>query len=162
MMFAIYAHLYTAAANTALGLKAEAATSLRTALDLALPDDLYMPFAENADMLPQLKTLSRKKSYRQGVRQIIRLAMAMGKLQNSETSGDAALATSKGRSLLALLTERERELVEHALSGKTYPEIAIALGLAHSTVKRAFIAIHKKLGVNSREQLAAKFDERYS
>lgn len=159
LMFSIYAHLYMAAANTALGLKAEAGTSLRTSLDLALPDELYMPFAENADMLPQLKTLSRKKNYRQGVRQILRLALVMGKIPGCETSDNTAQGAPNGLALLALLTGRERELVEHALSGKTYMEIAVALGLAHSRVKRAFIAINKKLGINSREQLAAKFGE---
>mgnify|MGYP003622705346 CR=1 FL=1 len=56
---------------------------------------------------------------------------------------------------LSLLTRRERELVELSLTGKTYPAVAAALGLAPSTVKRAFGVIRKKLGVHSREQLAA-------
>jgi LuxR family maltose regulon positive regulatory protein len=150
LLFVIYAHLYMAAANSALELKAEADAALRTALDLALPDKLYVPFVENADFLPLLKTLSRKEPYRNDVRQILRLAVTAGKVRTGAQ-------TTSG--ILSLLTRRERQLVRHALDGKTYPTIAAELGLAPSTVKRAFVVIYKKLGVHSREQLAAKVNK---
>lgn len=157
LLFTIYAHIYMAAAHTALDSRTEAEASLRAALDLALPDKLYIPFAENADFLPQLKTLSRKKPYRESVRRIIRLALSIGKLHAGTWHSDMP-PTASGD--LSALTEREREFAEHALGGKTYPEIAAALGLAPTTVKRAFGGIYKKLGVHSREQLAAKFDKK--
>ena len=160
VLFTLYAHIFIAAANTALGKKALADASLNTALELALPDRLYMPFAENADFLPQIKTMSRKKLHREGVRHILRLAVAMGKLSGRAANGNAPQGALDAHSLLALLTKRERELTRFALTGKTYPEIAASLGLAPTTIKRAFITIHKKLGVSSREQLAARFGKK--
>lgn len=164
LMFTVYAYLYLSAAKAGLGRKTEAAESLGAALNLALPDGLYMPFVENAEFLPQLKTLSRKQPYRNGVRRILHLAFSYGKhRQGWPEDGTPAKQCGKQsgkHSALSLLTKRERELVCHALTGKTYPEIAAVLGLAPSTVKRAFGTIHKKLGVNSREQLTSRFGKK--
>ena len=93
-LFSVYAHVYTAVANTALGLEKEAEDSLRTALELALPDRLYLPFAEHVDALPQLRALSETQPDEEHGRQIMRLAWAMkgrGSEENRETrAGHAA------------------------------------------------------------------------
>ena len=150
LMFTVYAHVYMAAAHTALGSRAEADASLRAALDLALPDKLYMPFAENADFLPQLKDLRRKKSLREGVTRILDLSTALEKSRKSIAARYFADDTPP-------LSKRERELVRLALTDMAYKDIAAACGLAPSSVKRYFAALYKKLGISSREQLQRRF-----
>ena len=150
LMFTVYAHIYMAAANTALGRQAEARAALRAALDLALPDKLYMPFAENADFLPQLKDLRRKKSLREGLTRILDLSTALEKSRKSIAARYFADDTPP-------LSKRERELVRLALTDMAYKDIAAACGLAPSSVKRYFAALYKKLGISSREQLQRRF-----
>ncbi len=104
-----------------------------------------------------LKTLGRKKPYREGVRHIIRLAALSGKSPGGPAGEDLPPDASR---LLSLLTRRERELVRRALTDKTYAVIAADTGLAPSTVKRAFATIHKKLGIHNRNQLAALFGKK--
>jgi DNA-binding CsgD family transcriptional regulator len=55
-----------------------------------------------------------------------------------------------------LLSAREREVVEHALSGIETKVIAYDLGLAHSTVRVLMARAAAKLGVNSRRELLDK------
>jgi DNA-binding CsgD family transcriptional regulator len=55
-----------------------------------------------------------------------------------------------------LLSAREREVVEHALSGIETKVIAYDLGLAHSTVRVLLARAAAKLGVNSRRALLDK------
>jgi LuxR family maltose regulon positive regulatory protein len=50
----IYAHIHAAAAWEMRNEAGKAATSLGAALDLALPDALYLPFAENHDRIGRL------------------------------------------------------------------------------------------------------------
>lgn len=149
LMFAIHAHLYIAAASTGLGLRAEADEALRAALDLALPDRLYMPFVENAVFLPQLNAMNREQPLAQGIRHIVSLAASLKTFHKGNT-------VHRLRGDISLLTRRERELAQLSLTGMTFKEIAAALNLAPSTVKRAFATMYKKLGINSREQLACK------
>ncbi|HEX5589682.1 MAG TPA: LuxR C-terminal-related transcriptional regulator [Candidatus Limnocylindrales bacterium] len=68
----------------------------------------------------------------------------------------AARATSERP---AILTPRERELVELVGRGLTNPEIARRLGLGRPTVARLLSNAMLKLGVDSRAQLAARLPE---
>lgn len=59
-LFEIYACVYIAAAYRMLGNESAARAALRQALKVALPDQLYMPFAMNSDFLePLLKVEAR-------------------------------------------------------------------------------------------------------
>jgi DNA-binding CsgD family transcriptional regulator len=51
------------------------------------------------------------------------------------------------------LTEREREIVEHLLSGNSNAEIAEALFISVGTVKNHVYNVYRKLGVRTRGQL---------
>ena len=53
-MATIYGSILTSAARMAQGKPREAVAALKTALDMALPDGLYMPFAENRALLGSL------------------------------------------------------------------------------------------------------------
>ncbi|GAU08432.1 LuxR C-terminal-related transcriptional regulator [Desulfoplanes formicivorans] len=146
LLFTIHAHLFMAAGNTGLGFWAEAEAALFSALDLALPDRLYMPFVTIAVFLPQLKSLKTHKTYGHGIRRILQLSFSFEKARNSIVSRYFCEET-------LLLTPRERELVQLAMTGMTYKKIAAATGLAPNSVKRYFATLYKKLGVSSREQL---------
>ncbi len=53
------------------------------------------------------------------------------------------------------LTDREAEVLELVISGRSNPEIAGSLAIARSTVKRHLEAIYRKFGVRSRAQAVA-------
>ena len=55
--------------------------------------------------------------------------------------------------LLIKLSNREREVVEHLLSGRTNREIADHLEISERTVKNHLWKIYKKMGVETRTQL---------
>ncbi|SBW00865.1 LuxR family Bacterial regulatory protein [uncultured delta proteobacterium] len=149
-LFTLYAHIYTAAARTAMGRQAEAEASLRAALALALPDGLYLPLAVNAAFLPQLKKLGQESALHEGVARILGMAAGLGKARK------AIFAECFGENGVPSLTKREAELVRLGLSGMPYREIAAATGLAPSSVKRYFATLYKKLGVNNRAELIAR------
>ncbi len=51
-----------------------------------------------------------------------------------------------------LFSEREKEVMEHLLQGKSNKQIALALGISASTVEYHLKNVYKKLGVNSRTE----------
>ena len=71
--------------------------------------------------------------------------------------GQGAAAKPAGGGELAILTERELELLEHVAAGAGDKEIAEALGLSRSTVKNALLVIYQKWRVRSRTEAAVKF-----
>ena len=71
--------------------------------------------------------------------------------------GQEAAAKPAGGGELAILTERELELLEHVAAGAGDKEIAEALGLSRSTVKNALLVIYQKWRVRSRTEAAVKF-----
>jgi DNA-binding CsgD family transcriptional regulator len=60
----------------------------------------------------------------------------------------------KERSLLDKLTARESEIVTRFANGETYSAIAAALSLAPATVRNHLSRCYRKLGVNSKAELA--------
>ncbi|MFT4302495.1 MAG: LuxR C-terminal-related transcriptional regulator [Desulfovibrio sp.] len=163
LLFAIYAGIYQAAALLAMGKNTEAANTLRQALETALPDGLYMPFAENGDFLApllagngdteygnmtEMSSLRTMSPYCSGLAAIRRLTAAWQKSRN----GMVTRHFSRGKSPL---TKRELQLARLAASGKSYAAIATELYIAPTTVKKIFANIHKKLGIHSRSEIAA-------
>ena len=60
------------------------------------------------------------------------------------------------RNALELLTVREREVVERAMSGSHNKEIAYDLGVCDSTIRVLVSRAASKLGVRTRRELVAK------
>lgn len=60
------------------------------------------------------------------------------------------------------LSEREREVLELMLEGKTATEIAESLIIAHGTAKAHINNIYKKVGIHTREELLAMIPGRLS
>lgn len=62
--------------------------------------------------------------------------------------------------LPASLTDAELSIAHLSLAGLTNPQIAAARGRSPSTVAKQINAIYRKLGVQSRTELAARIAER--
>jgi len=70
----IYSDIYITAANSALSHKDEAAAHLESALDMALPDNILIPFAENAGFIMDILTrLAADERYTESVARIMEL-----------------------------------------------------------------------------------------
>ena len=70
----IYSDIYLAAANSALSRKDEAAAYLESALDMALPDNILIPFAENAGFIMDILTrIAADERYAESVARIMEL-----------------------------------------------------------------------------------------
>ena len=61
---------------------------------------------------------------------------------------------------LSMITSREREVLDHALTGATYSTIADALFISVATVHSHMQSIRRKLGVHSRAELIAQYGRR--
>jgi DNA-binding CsgD family transcriptional regulator len=68
-------------------------------------------------------------------------------------SGQRDVSGKKKDGILAPLSTREREVVDHLLSGMTNREIADRLEISERTVKNHLWKIYKKMGVETRTQL---------
>ena len=134
----VYAHIYCAQALSAMGRKEEAAERLQAALDLAIPDRLYLPFAENYDGLRYM--LPMAKLHRADLKAIMDLAPVYQKSGTAEA--EPAAFTPRERSIHYLLRE-----------DLTNKEIAARLNLSPNTVRNIISGMMQKRGVSTRVQL---------
>ena len=161
LFFQIHAHLFIAAARHGLGQKEVAVSELTKALEMALPDKLYMPFVENFDLLEPLlqSDVLGKAFFHKNIESFESISHLCDSWQKNVRRIQATyFATSKSP-----LTKRELELARLAISGKKYKEIAEILGIAPSTVKRAFATMYAKLGIKGQFELKTylqKYDNR--
>jgi LuxR family maltose regulon positive regulatory protein len=144
----IYQLILLAAAKRADGFEKEAGDYLKDALALALPDRVYLPFAEyGSHILPVIEKIREEKdSGREQMDALIALCrrqIAGVEALRKALAGEKAVLTPRQREI-ALLT-RER------LSAK---EIADKLFITENTVKSAQRIIYDKLGVHSKSQLS--------
>ncbi|MDR1397921.1 MAG: LuxR C-terminal-related transcriptional regulator [Desulfarculales bacterium] len=143
-LFFIHAHIYIAAAYHGLGEGRQAGTALRTALDAALPDKLFMPFVEcGDDILPLLRALKRGRR-RLDIQRILELASDW---------------KTRLQSLPQALSAAERELLHLAGQGQSLKEIAARRLLSHGRVKNIFAGLYKRFRVHGRAELLARLAE---
>jgi len=144
----IYIHIYVAAANEKLFRRQEALWALKQGLDMALPDNIIMPFVENADLIePLLEELRGKGIYREEIVKIIKLSK---KYQQAIVAMNKTICREAAKPKLA---DREREIALLVVDGLTNREIAAGLSISENTVKTQLKRIFEKLGVNSRALL---------
>jgi DNA-binding CsgD family transcriptional regulator len=74
---------------------------------------------------------------------------------NIRTNGDAASLNSRERDLLATLTAREIEVLQHLAGGRTNQQIADTLFISKNTVARHVLILCGKLEVQNRTEAAA-------
>jgi LuxR family maltose regulon positive regulatory protein len=138
----IYIKLYMTQALEALGKRPKALEVLKDALAIALPDGVYLPFAENYD----------------GIKKLLPDALCESKAR--EKIGALARVLKDGLRVLGrqtpTLSPREREVLLLVEEGMTNPMIAKRLNVSLSTVKATVSSILSKKGVSSRELLKTK------
>ncbi len=142
----VYYCIYIACAKISTGDQADAVKHLHKALDIALADQIYLPFAEHWMWLTNvLLKMKPTLADQQGIDRIISMC---AKQRLGVTRIRKALSKSK-----KTLTARELEIVQLVKQGKTNKEIADMLFVTPETVKMALKKIFLKLNVRSRFQL---------
>lgn len=140
-----YHLIFLARAKMDEGRGKEAAVHLRGALAIALPDRVYMPFAEHGDaLLPLLEQVQMPPEYK-GMEELTAFCARYAR-------GVKAIRASldKGNSLL---TPREKEVAMLARERLSSREIAAELFVSANTAKTLLKSVYRKLGVNSKAQL---------
>lgn len=141
----VYSYIYLSAANSQIFREGAAATELLKALDIAMPDKVYMPFVENCDYIkPVLEQLYREDKHRSDISKILEL-FEIYKRSVEKMSKEIFSAKEKPS-----LTDREKQIAQLAAEGMTNKEISEKLNISTNTVKTVLKAIFQKLDVNSR------------
>ncbi|MDN5300364.1 MAG: LuxR family transcriptional regulator, maltose regulon positive regulatory protein [Clostridiales bacterium] len=153
LLGSIYTYLYAAAANWKLKRVDAARADLEKALSIAMPDQLYMPFVENADYLePLLKERLFSEQFREDAERVL-------ELYQSYASAKEAVKQKYFPEEKDKLTEREYEVALLASQGHTNKEIADKLYISQNTVKFALKSIFAKLSIKSRALLKQHFND---
>ena len=144
----IYTRLICASSYHDLGIDTMAVHHLDAAIQLALPDKLYMPLAEYRRQLDFLMDERLSRVQPEACTQVKALNKAWlkgwTKLQSLE----------RGRQISNDLTAREREVAKHAAFGLSNKEIAERLNISVNTVKQSLRTAMDKTGAMRRSELA--------
>ena len=147
-MALLYGSILTAAAWRARGKTQQAVSALKSALATALPDGLYMPFAENRDLLGPLLAEHCPEQARGRI-------AALGSAQ--EAGAAEVLRNLYLKNIPFDLTEREYEVAKLAAQGLRNQAIAQALFISENTVKKHLKTVFQKMEVSDRGSLQEKW-----
>jgi LuxR family maltose regulon positive regulatory protein len=139
-----------ALALQARGSMRAALNPLRKALALASPEGYMRTFLDEGNRLAELLERASSDSAMPPY-----LGVVLAGFKDGAT-GTASDSLSRP----TVLTQREREILEHIAAGESNQEIAEQLVLTLSTVKRHASNIFYKLGVRSRTQAVARARQR--
>ena len=149
----IYTRIYLAAAHHKLTAKDEAIASLKAALAIALPDRVYLPFAENGSyIMDLLKQLAAEEQYAGHVKQIF-------SLRKKHEQGIKKILRTHFAAHKPDLTARENEVAVLAAAGLSNREIASNLVISENTVKARLKMVFEKLAIKSRVQLQERLKD---
>lgn len=138
----IWLHIQLAAALEKLSRREEAMKELRTALDMALPDGIVMPFVESGDYITiHLQELQKAGDDSEKIGCILSLA------EQYQAEKQKILQEHWNENVDYGLTERELEIARLAAQRKTNLEIAQTLHLSEGTIKNQLKRIFGKLGI---------------
>lgn len=148
-MAKLYNLKYLAIAKLNGGNHREAQEYLNHALNIALPDKVYLPLAQQINSLyPLLESAEDSVTDKKGFRDL----MALGKRQ---TMGVAAIKKAV-LSYSSPLTPREREVAALARDRFSAREIAGKLYISETTVRTILKSIYSKLDIHSKSELKFK------
>ena len=147
-LYCLYLKILLASANHAIGRSLVGKDLLRSALQIAISNQLYMPFVElGAAVMPLLDGLNTNGIPEQAITTIRQVYLTI------QTSKHESLNKSQpGR--MDVLTRREHQIASHVSSGMTNRQIAKQLYITENTVKSALKSIFGKLNISRREELA--------
>lgn len=144
----IYTRLVCAGSYHDLGNESMAIHHLDLAIKLAMPDKLYMPFAEYRRQLDFL--IDERLSMADPA-----AAAQVKALNRAFISGWTVLHnTIRGKTVTSELTAREREVAKHAAFGLSNKEIAQRLHISINTVKQSLRTAMDKTGAMRRSELS--------
>ncbi len=136
-------HIQLSAALEQIGRHEEALAELHTALDMALPDGIVMPFAESQVYLTALlQQLQEQDVYPGEIARILSLSASFRSAKQKILWEHWSEHENYG------LSERELEIARLAARRKTNVEIAEELHLAEGTVRNQLSRIFNKLGIS--------------
>lgn len=148
----IYTAIYVGAANERICRRGDAVAAIRQALELAVPDKVYMPFVENCDFIkPLLEALYDQGAYREDIARILELYSPYQKAV--EYIKQTFFTEDRPQ-----LTERETEIARLASEGFSNKQIGEKLFISENTVKKHLKGVFEKLGVKSRSLLMQHID----
>ena len=140
--------IYLAVAKKRSDALTQASEHLSAALDMALPDRVYLPFAElGPELLPLLETVGKNFNAEK--------MAALRAVCRRQTAGAESVKKHvvKGKSPL---TPRERDIALLARQRFSTREIASYLFISENTVNSALRIIYSKLEIHSKAELAKK------
>lgn len=146
-------YIFLSAAYKNTGKNNLAMEYLTKALDLAIPDRLYMPFVENYKFINEILLLCLNyPQYKQPVEKIFEYA--------KKYEGAAFMLLNSMQSSLepSSLTARETDVAVLAAQGHSNKQVAEKLFVSENTVKTHLKNIYSKLNVNSRSLLKYKLE----
>ena len=146
----VYQLIYLAIAKKVQGKTDEAQDYLGRALSLAFPDQVYLPFAENApEVLPMLEAWGHLVPDRE---QLVAIKALCKRHVEGVKSVNRMLTKIK-----TVLTPRETEVAILAKEGNAVKAIAEMLFISDATVKTILKNVYFKLDIHSKGELS-KFD----
>ncbi len=179
----VYQLIFLAVAKRNSGKYLEAQTHLKEALGIALPDQIYLPFAEQecmADFFSELTISSFDAAEIAGGTPLTQAQENHAAAPAGDGSGDSAADQRGGNSLavfMALckrqqqgvsvikkailqdkspLTPREREIAQLAKDRFSAKEIADKLYISEMTVRATLRSVYSKLDIHSKMELSLK------
>lgn len=147
LLGSIYSYLYLSSAYRRIYDDKLSKDYLTKALDLGLPDKLYMVYVENCEFIePMLQELLDEGSYVEDLTYIL----DQYKVYNKHKTKFKELYMDDKRPKLTL---RELEIARLASCGNSNGEIAKQLFVSPNTVKKALSSVYHKLSINNRALL---------
>jgi LuxR family maltose regulon positive regulatory protein len=148
----IYSTIYQAAAYEKIQRRGPAVECIRQALDLAIPDKVFMPFVENCDYIKSLlDDLYTQGVYRDDIGEIL-------KIYKSYQKAIEGMQGKYFRESKPILTPRETEIAQLAAAGFSNKGIGERLYVSENTVKTQLKSVFEKLNVDSRSVLKQYFN----
>ncbi|MFT4104127.1 MAG: LuxR C-terminal-related transcriptional regulator [Lacrimispora sp.] len=159
IMYDVYSLIFFSMAKRNSGDYLGAQKCLKEALDLALPDQIYLPFAQFLSMEECLSELvvrhfdmeNETEDHVDWGRGMAALKLLCSRQQKGVSVIRKAILQEKSP-----LTSREREVAQLARERLTAKEIAEKLYISPTTVKTILRNVYSKLDIHSRTDLAAR------
>lgn len=149
LMPQVYCNKYLAIAKYNNGEHLEAREYLKQALAIALPDKIYLPFAQGIGRLnPLLEALKNSVPDKEGINAMLKLGRRQEKGMKMIRK---AIISDKSP-----LTPREREIAKLARERLSAKEIADKLYISEATVRTILRNVYSKLNIHSKTELGSK------
>ncbi len=149
MMPQVYYFKYLAIAKYNNGDAPQAQEYLKQALAAALPDKIYLPFAQGVGRLNSLlEALKNSVSDKDGINAVIELSRRQ---ERGMKIIRKAIISDKSP-----LTPREREIARLARDRLSAKEIADKLYISEATVRTILRNVYSKLDIHSKTELGSK------